>query len=666
MREALETGLAKNCANTLRFLAVDMIQKANSGHPGAPMGLADAMVVLFFEYMKFDPKDAKWLGRDRFVLSNGHASSMLYSILHLCGYGLTIDDLKEFRQLGSKTPGHPEYGLTAGVETTTGPLGQGLATAVGMAIASKMLAARLPDSGDLFSGKCYVVAGDGCLMEGVTAEAASLAGRYKLDNLICLYDSNGITIEGSTNISFTEDVAARYRAYGWRVIENVDAYDHAAVSKALKAAGESSGEPVLIELKTVIGYGSPHMHGTAKVHGSPLGAEEIALTKEALGFPADKSFFVPEEVAGAFAKLQEKAAKERAAWNEKLAAWLADGAHKAVYDKFTKRPSAAELLAICEKAIAAAGDKPAATRSISGKILNELAKDLPWLVGGSADLAPSTNTYLNGYADVTEDFAGRNLRFGIREFAMAAIVNGITLSDIFTAYGATFMVFSDYLRPAVRLAALSHIPSIELLTHDSIFLGEDGPTHQPVEHIASLRLIPNLLVLRPADATEVALSWYIALTNRRRPTVMALSRQNVSPLKRDAAFKAEDVLKGAYVLCSAKEAKGTIIASGSEVELAVKVAENLAAEGLNFRVVSMPSMELFAAQDKAYKAEILGSGLKVSIEAGATMPWRALLGESLNIGIDTFGASAPAGKLAEHFGLTVPAIAERIKAALNG
>lgn len=666
MREALSNELAKNCANTIRFLAVDMIQKAKSGHPGAPMGLADTVEVLFSRFMNFDPKDPKWLGRDRFVLSNGHASSLLYALLHLTGYGLTIDDLKNFRQLGSKTPGHPEYGWTAGVETTTGPLGQGLATAVGMAIANKMLQARMEGAEDLFNGKVYVVAGDGCMMEGVTSEAASLAAKYKLDNLVCLYDCNGITIEGSTDISFTEDVAARYRAYGWRVIEGVDGYDHDALAKALAAANESSGQPVLVVVKTVIGYGSPNMHGTAKVHGSPLGDDEIALTKEALGFPKDKSFYVSEEVSAAFAKLQETMAAQRAAWDEKLAAWLKDESHAAIYNALTKKLSNEELFDICVKAIAAAGDKPAATRSISGKILNEIAKSVPGLVGGSADLAPSTNTYLNGYEDVTKDYKGRNLRFGIREFGMAAIVNGITLSDIFTAYGSTFMVFSDYLRPAVRLAALSHIPSIEILTHDSIFLGEDGPTHQPIEHLAALRVIPNTLVLRPADATEVALCWYIALTNKKRPTCMALSRQNVNALQRCTCFTPDKVLKGGYLLRSADNAVGTIIASGSEVELALKVADELAKEGKNFKVASMPSMELFAEQTQEYRDSVLGDGLRVSIEAALTSPWKALLGEkSLNIGIDSFGASAPAGKLAEHFGLTVEAVSAKIRAALK-
>jgi transketolase len=663
------TDFDQRAINTIRMLAVDAIQKANSGHPGLPLGAAPMAYVLWTRFLKHNPRDPQWADRDRFILSAGHGSMLLYALLYLTGYDVSLDDLKDFRQWGSITPGHPEAGLTPGVETTTGPLGQGFATGVGMAIAERHLAARLnTPAHPVVDHYTYTLVSDGDLMEGVAAEAASLAGHLKLGRLIYLYDDNLISLDGPTSLSFSEDVEKRFEAYGWQVLRVADGNDLIAIEAAIHAARAETERPSLIMVRTVIGYGSPNKAGTADVHGSPLGAEEAALTKQSLGWPAEPVFLVPDDVLAHFRQAVERGAAAQATWARMFAAWQA-----------AQPDRAAEWAAMFGEALPdgwdadlpvfAAGTS-VATRVASGKALNALAPHLPGLIGGAADLDSSTRTYLN----LSEDFraghyAGRNLRFGVREHAMGAIVNGIAAHGGLIPYSATFLVFADYMRPAMRVAALSHFAPVFVFTHDSIGLGEDGPTHQPVEQIMSLRLIPRVEVIRPADANETAAAWRCAIANRDHPTVLALTRQNVPALD-PALGIAESVARGAYVLSDPPGGAVDVllIATGSEVHLALAAQKLLAVEGIGARVVSMPSWERFARQPQAYRASVLPPGVtaRVSVEAGVTTGWQKWVGaEGAAIGVDRFGASAPYQVIYEQFGLTAAHIAEHARALVE-
>jgi transketolase len=666
-----DASLATLAANTIRFLAVDAVEKARSGHPGMPMGMADTAYVLWSRFLRHDPSDPAWPGRDRFVLSAGHGSMLLYSLLHLSGYDLPMEELKNFRQLGSRTPGHPEYGHTPGVETTTGPLGQGLANAVGMALASRMEDARfgggVPDGAARVSfspgaHRVFAIAGDGCLMEGISHEAASLAGHLQLGNLVLLYDDNHITIDGSTSIAWSDDTAKRFEAYGWQVLR-ADALDHAAVATALEQGIADATRPTLIMCRSHIGYGAPHKQDTSHAHGEPLGPEETLAAKRALGWPESPPFLIPAEVQAHFSELRSRWARERSEWNTALERWRAADPERAErWASFRERRLPGGLLELlCESAPTNA----AATRAHANAVLQKAAVLLPGLVGGSADLETSNKSRIAGSPSVTaKDFSGRNLHFGVREHAMTAISNGLALSGGWIPYSASFLTFTDYARPSIRLAALMKLRVIFLYTHDSIFLGEDGPTHQSVEHLAALRLIPNLLVIRPADGLETAAAWGLALERSDGPTLLALSRQTLPVLARPATFSAADLRRGAALLrdSDARDAI-TFIATGSEVGLAVDAAERLASAGLAARVVSMPAPQLFAKQDEAWRRQLLPpGGRRVSIEAGVTDGWRALVGErGLTIGVDRYGESAPAEVLAEHFGLTGDAVARRVR-----
>jgi transketolase len=666
-----DPSLATLAANTIRFLAVDAVEKARSGHPGMPMGMADAAYVLWSRFLRHDPSDPAWPGRDRFVLSAGHGSMLLYSLLHLSGYDLPLDELKRFRQLGSRTPGHPEYGLTPGVETTTGPLGQGLANAVGMALASRMEDAHFgapgaagADRGGFSPGthRVFAIAGDGCLMEGISHEAASLAGHLQLGNLVVMYDDNRITIDGSTSIAWSDDTAKRFEAYGWQVLR-ADAHDRDTVATALEQATAQSARPTLIICRSHIGYGAPHKQDTSHAHGEPLGPEETLAAKRALGWPESPAFLIPEEVLAHFAELRARWARERAEWDAALARWrAADPARAERWTSFRERRLPTGLL---ERLCEGAPTNAAATRAHGAAVMQKAAALLPGLVGGSADLETSNKTHLTGSPDVTaKDFSGRNLHFGVREHAMTAIGNGLALSGGWLPFTASFLTFTDYARPAIRLAALMKLRVIFVYTHDSIFLGEDGPTHQSVEHLAALRVIPNLLVIRPADGLETAAAWGLALERADGPTLLALSRQTLPALSRPATFSAADLRRGASLLreSDARDAI-TLIATGSEVGVAVDTAERLATAGLAARVVSMPAPQLFARQDEAWRHRLLPpGGRRVSIEAGVTDGWRALVGgRGLAIGVDRYGESAPAEALAAHFGLTGEAVAKRVR-----
>jgi len=660
------TDFDQKAINTIRMLAVDAIQKANSGHPGLPLGAAPMAYVLWMRFLKHNPRDPKWADRDRFVLSAGHGSMLLYALLYLTGYDVSLDDLKQFRQWGSITPGHPEAGPTPGVETTTGPLGQGFATGVGMAIAERHLAARFntPDH-TVVNHYTYAIVSDGDLMEGVAAEAASLAGHLKLGRLIYLYDDNSISLDGPTSLSFSEDVGRRFEAYGWQVLRVADGNDLVAIEAAIHAARAEAERPSLIMVRTVIGYGSPNKAGTSEVHGSPLGAEEVALTKQNLGWPAEPAFLVPDDVLAHFRQAVERGVAAQAAWARTFAAWGAAQPDKAA-EWATMFSSALPEGWDADLPVFAAGTS-VATRVASGKVLNALAPHLPGLIGGAADLDSSTRTYLN----LSEDFraghyANRNLRFGVREHAMGAIVNGLAAHGGLIPYSATFLVFSDYMRPAMRVAALSHFAPVFVFTHDSIGLGEDGPTHQPVEQIMSLRLIPHVEVIRPADANETAAAWRCAIENRDHPTVLALTRQNVPALD-PALGIAEGVARGAYVLSDAPgdAVDVVLIGTGSEVHLALAAQKLLAAEGIGARVVSMPSWERFERQPQAYRDSVLPPGVtaRVSVEAGVTTGWQKWVGAGgAAIGVDRFGASAPYQVIYEQFGLTAAQIAERARA----
>jgi len=652
--------LRKQIVNTVKMLAVDGVEKANSGHPGMPMGCADIAVELWLRYLRYSPTDPKWADRDRFVLSAGHGSMLLYSMLHLSGYDLPMSELQRFRQIDSKTPGHPESFMTPGVETTTGPLGQGIANAIGLAIAGKMMKARYPE---LYSGqRIFGICSDGDLMEGVSHEAASLAGHLGLDNLVFFYDDNHISIDGETELALSDDAAKRFEAYGWYA-QRIDGHDPAAIRKALDSAIAEEKRPSIIVARTHIGNGSPNKHDSEKAHGSPLGKEEVSLTKKALGWPEEPTFFIPDEVKKVFAARAAENEKEFAAWNDKLKKLSPDAA--AQWKAFVHRESPADLVSQLFAAAKEFAAKPDATRSLAGKIEQVAAKACPWLVGGSADLNPSTNTFINGSPAIEKGkFDGRNIHYGVREHAMLSINNGISLSG-FASFGSTFLIFSDYCRPAIRLAALSHIQSIPVFTHDSIFLGEDGPTHQPVEHLAALRLIPNLRVVRPADAYECAAAWAYALSRKNGPTCIILTRQKLPPIEHTAAVDPNTILAGAYRVVDPADANLVIVATGSEVQLGVAAAKALAGEGVKARVISAPCLEaLEDLGDAAYEKVLPNDGLpRVSIEAGRTTHWRALVGRTgLAIGVDTFGASAPDKDLAKKYGLTPEAVTEKIRA----
>ncbi len=647
-------------AKTVRCLSMDAIQKANSGHPGLPLGCAELGAMAYGEFLRHDPAAPAWLDRDRFVLSAGHGSMLLYSLLHLAGYGVSLDDIKAFRQIGSRCPGHPEYGMTPGVETTTGPLGQGLATAVGMAIAETMLAARFNTAGRrIFDHHTWVVAGDGCLQEGIASEAASLAGHLGLGKLIAFYDDNAITIDGGTDLSFSEDVGARFQAYGWQV-QRGDMYDAAALRAMVAKAKADEGRPSLIMLKSVIGKGAPTMQGSHKVHGAPLGPEEVARAKTAMGVPVDAQFWVDPAAAAFFESRRRELAAVRAAWEAEYAAWRSD------------EPSlAAELDAMLEGRaqsqvdwpVAKAGDS-LATRAASGAALEAAFAAFPGLVGGSADLTGPNSTKLPGRAYSKAERAGRMLHYGVREHAMAAVSNGLALHGGFRPFCATFLVFADYLRPSLRLSALMGLPVVYVLTHDSVFVGEDGPTHQPVEHLASLRAIPNTLVLRPADAEETAEAWAWALARTEGPTALVLSRQNLAVFSKADPVWRDTFRTGAYVARNCPgEPDAVILASGSEVELALKAAA--LAPGKAVRVVSVPSLETFLAQPKAIRDTIVPPEARVvACEAGLSLHWDRIADAFL--GIERFGESGPGAKVAAHLGLTAEALAALLDVPSEG
>ncbi len=649
--------------NTIRALAMDAVQKADSGHPGLPMGAADFAYVLWMRFLKHNPADPHWPDRDRFVLSAGHGSVLLYSLLHLFGYDLSLEELKQFRRWGSRTPGHPEYGLTPGVETTTGPLGQGFGNGVGMALTERILAERFNAGGEeIVNHYTYGLVGDGDLMEGISSEAASLAGHWGLGKLIYFYDDNHITIEGSTDLAFSENVGRRFEAYGWQVLE-IDGHDREAIGQALQSAQAEEAKPTLISGRTHIAQGSPHKQDTAAAHGEPLGEEEVKATKKNLGFPVEPPFLVPGEVRSLFDQRGKELKAQAGAWKERFSSWRQAHPEKAtLWDTFMSRRLPADLkkhLPVFETG------KSIATRNASGEVLQALASQLPNLIGGSADLAPSTKTFLKGFASLGRDsFAGRNIHFGIREHAMGAILNGMSLHGGVIPYGGTFFVFSDYMRPPLRLAALMKQPVIYVYTHDSIFVGEDGPTHQPVEHLAALRCIPNLTVIRPADATETAVAWMVALESKKGPVALILTRQGLPVLDRKELAPAEELRRGAYIISpgGVEPADILLIASGSEVHLALQAQKLLAAKGKVSRVISMPSWELFDSQPEAYRQQVLSPRvpLRLAVEAGCSQGWHRYLGDFGEIiSIDRFGASAPYKVLAEKFGFTPERVVTR-------
>jgi transketolase len=657
------------CVNTIRTLAMDAVEAARSGHPGAPMGLAPAGYVLWTRVLKHHPRNPGWPDRDRFVLSAGHASALLYGLLHLCGYGLPLAELRRFRQWGSRTPGHPEFGHTPGVETTTGPLGQGFANAVGMAIAERHLAARFNRGArKIVDHFTYVFCGDGDLMEGVSAEAASLAGHLGLGRLICLYDDNHVTIDGGTELAFTEDVARRFSAYGWHVLRVRDGNDLEAIELAFSAARAETGRPSLILCRTQIAYGSPNKQGSHEAHGAPLGAEEVRLTKLRLGMPADESFSVLETVRRHFERCVAKGERAEAAWRRKWDAWARQ--HPELAESW-RRAMDGGLPAGWDADLPTFADgQPIATRAAFGQALNAVAARVPALMGGSADLSPSNNTVIKGARDFQKDaYDGRYLRFGVREHAMGGVLSGMALHRGIRPYGGTFLVFSDYMRPSIRLAALMKLPVMYIFTHDSIAVGEDGPTHQPVEHLAALRAIPGLTVIRPADATEAAAAWRTALQTTTGPVALVLSRQNLPVLDRQKLPPADELAHGAYVL-SAPEGtpQAILIATGSEVHVAVEAQGLLAAKGVAASVVSMPSWELFEKMPQNYRDAVLPPAVRVrvAVEAGIGMGWERYVGASgVVVGMSGFGASAPGGTLMEKFGFTPERVADAVLGILN-
>ena len=660
MSDAQSMNLA---ANVIRGLAADGVQAANSGHPGMPMGMADAALVLWTKYLRFDPQDPEWPNRDRFVLSAGHGSMLLYTMLHLSGYDVTLDDLRSFRQWGSRTPGHPEHGLLPGVETTTGPLGQGFANGVGMALAAKMTAARYDRGhGVLGTHFVYGIVSDGDLMEGVSSEAASIAGHLGLGNIVYLYDSNKITIEGSTDLTFSEEVAKRFDSYGWHTL-TVDGHDRVAVEAAIEVGRRETARPTLIVTRTTIGFGAPKKAGTAEVHGAPLGKDELKAAKKNLGLPEDKDFWVPEEVKQLFAARVEEVKREHQEWRAKFAAW--QKAEPELAKKYEAARSGKVDESVLAAVQAAAPTGAAATRAHSGKVIQKIAELLPQFVGGSADLHPSTSTYMTAQAPVAPGkFEGRNFHFGIREHGMGSILNGLALYGGFIPFGATFFVFTDYMRPPIRLASIMDLGVIYVFTHDSIFVGEDGPTHQPIEHLAALRAIPGVKVIRPADGAETAHAWTTALARRKGPTALILTRQKLEPIERSEPLTAESFGRGGYVVSKESGAKADVVlvATGSEMQVAVAAAK-LLAPTLSVRVVSVPCREIFAAQPDAVRDAVVPSNAKVVvIEAGIRQGWGDVFRQPLLfLGMDRFGASAPNEALAEHFGFTGAKAAARVR-----
>ncbi|MBI4727592.1 transketolase [candidate division TA06 bacterium] len=656
----------QKAADTLRMLAVDAVEQAGSGHPGLPMGAADFAFTLWHDFLHFNPKDPKWPGRDRFILSAGHGSALLYGLLHLFGYEVSLEEIKNFRQWKSKTPGHPETGHTPGVEATTGPLGQGFANGVGMALAQKMVSARLGlDRQKILEHYIYALVSDGDLMEGISSEAASLAGHLKLGNIIYLYDDNRITIDGQTGLSFSEDVGARFKALGWHV-QRIDGHDHLAVHQAVKKAMKILDRPSLILARTRLAQGSPNKCDFSAAHGAPLGREEVTATRKNLGWP-QQTFYIPDEVKLVCQKKVARDKREYNKWQKNFAAWRLRNPEKAgLWDKLDKKEIPAGLYGILASSIK---PEPSATRSLSGQLIQKIAEICPSLAGGSADLAGSTNAEIKGSAYVSaENFDGRNIHFGIREHAMGAIMNGLSLYGFFLPFGSTFLVFSDYCRPAVRLSALMKQQAVYIFTHDSFYLGEDGPTHQPIEHVSSLRLIPGLQVIRPADALETAAAWTMALGKKDGPTALILTRQKLSVIERSEKFDCEDVLRGGYMVSSQGQGrKITLMASGSETGLAVEAAKLLASQGLEISVVSVPCLELFLEQSEEYRKTVIpGDSVKVALEAGRGALWRQLIGgDGLFIGIEHFGASAPDKVLAKEFGFTAEQVAEKIKKFLG-
>ncbi len=653
--------------NAIKTLAIDAVEQANSGHPGLPMGAADYAYLLWTRHLRFDPSAPDWPDRDRFVLSPGHGSMLLYALLHLSGYDLSVDDLKRFRQWGSRTAGHPEHGFAPGIETTTGPLGQGVGNSVGMAIAAKMMADRFNTvEHTLIGHRVWAIVSDGDLMEGVASEAASLAGHLRLGNLTLIYDDNRITIEGETRIAFSEDVGRRFEAYGFHV-QRIDGHDHVEILQALEVASRETGRPGLIIARTHIAHGSPGKHDTAGAHGSPLGPEEVAATKKNLGWPAGPAFHVPEEARAPFRDQAEAGKTLHGEWTRVFEAWsTARPERRREWDSYVTRAVPEDIL---DRLLAAlpAEAKPEATRVTSGRILQAAAEQVPALCGGSADLEPSTKTRIKGSESIqSESFAGRNFHFGIREHGMGAVMNGMALSGSAIPYGATFLIFSDYMRPPMRLAALMRQQVIYVFTHDSIFLGEDGPTHQPVEQLASLRTVPNLVVVRPADGAETAMAWTLALQRREGPTALALSRQGLPPLERPAGFDPKSMLRGGYLLAGDGSADGKapliLVASGSEVSCALAARSLLKKQGIGARIVSMPCPQIFLEQPEDYRRLVIPRPSRVVvIEAGSTQGWDRIAGQdALLLGIDRFGASAPAKVLAEKYGFTGPQVADRI------
>ncbi|WP_426101407.1 transketolase [Pseudomonas sp. PSPC3-3] len=671
------TAVDTQCINTLRTLAMDAVQTANSGHPGTPMGLAPVGYTLWSRFLRYHPEHPDWPNRDRFVLSVGHASMLLYSLLHLAGVveidaqgkrsgqpAISLDDIKQFRQMGSKTPGHPEYRMTTGVETTTGPLGQGCANSVGMAMAGRWLGERFNHDGQvLFDYNVYTLCGDGDMMEGISSEAASLAGHLRLANLCWIYDNNTISIEGHTELAFSEDVIQRFQAYGWHTLHVTDANDLHALSTALETFQRNTGAPTLIVVDSVIGYGSPHKHNTAAAHGEPLGAEEIRLTKAAYGWPQDSSFLVPDEARTVLRDaLRERAEPLHRQWQQTLSCLDPQLADELQRMRAGKMPEQwlAELPSFDRDA------KGVASRAAGGEVLNAFARQIPWLLGGSADLSPSTKTNLtfDGAGRFSaDDYSGRNLHFGVREHAMGAIANGMALSYL-RPYTSTFLVFSDYMKPPIRLAAIMELPVVFVFTHDSIGVGEDGPTHQPIEHLTQLRATPGLLTLRPGDANETLELWKVALAQTHRPSCMVLSRQPLPTLDRTHYAAAAGAAKGAYVLAGAAHPKVILLATGSEVSLAVAAYEQLKSEGIAAQVVSMPSWELFEEQPQAYRDSVLPPAVtaRVVVEQAGPLGWDRYVGQTgAKVVMNSFGASAPLAKLQEKYGFTVENVVKLAK-----
>ena len=673
------------CIDTIRFLSVDAVQKANSGHPGMPLGAAPMAYTLWTRLLQCNPHNPAWVDRDRFVLSAGHGSMLQYSLLHLSGYDLSLDDIRNFRQWGSKAPGHPERGLTPGVEVTTGPLGQGFANAVGMAIAEAQLAARYNRPGHaVVDHRTYAIVSDGDLMEGVASEAASLAGHLKLGKLICLYDDNRISLSAGTDVAFSEDRASRFEAYGWHTSVVADGNDVAAIEAALRAAVAQTSRPSLILVRTHIGYGSPNKHDTFEVHGAPLGADEVRLTKKHLGWPIEPPFLIPDAALAHMREALTRGARHEAAWNARMQAYaqaFPELAEELEHRLRGELPHGWDA----DVPVFPADAKGMATRAASGKVMNAFAAKLPSLTGGSADLDPSTKTALKGEGDFNPpqihdadtqgsagggwSHAGRNLHFGVREHAMGAIVNGMAAHGGFIPFGATFLIFSDYMRPAIRLAALMGLHVVHVFTHDSIALGEDGPTHQPVEQLASLRAIPGLVVIRPADANETAVAWKVAVQTPDRPVLLVLSRQDVATVDRARYASADDLRRGAYVLSDAKDRQPALIliASGSEVGLILAAAARLQDEGIAVRCVSMPSWELFDAQPQSYRDNVLLPNVtaRLAVELGVAQGWQRYVGERGDmLGVERFGASAPAETLLREYGFTVDRVLARARKLL--